>query len=81
MKIVLSVASQVVGFYSSHGEDWGANYGRPEMQSHIDREIMPRINAEAEEWTLTFKHLFLRTNIFGMSKRGIKLSGEQGKRS
>jgi hypothetical protein len=50
----------------------GANYGRPKMQNYIDREIIPRINAgSAEGWTLTFRHLFVRSDTFGIFKRGI----------
>jgi hypothetical protein len=71
MKIRLSTYSGIPGFSASTGKDWGANYGRPEMQSYIEREIMPRINAEAADgWTLVLSHNFVRTNFFCISKRG-----------
>jgi hypothetical protein len=71
MKILLHTTSQVVGFSASIGENWGDNYGRPEIQNYIDREIIPRINTEsAEEWTVTFEHLFVRSDAFGIFKQG-----------
>jgi hypothetical protein len=80
MKIKLSVISNVVGCSVSTGEDWGANYGRPEMQSYIDRDIIPRINAEmAPGWTLTFTHSFSRIKNFGIYKRGINYLADKEK--
>jgi hypothetical protein len=80
MKILLDTTSQVVGFSASTGENWGENYGRPEMQNYIDREIIPRINIEnMEEWIVTFKHLFVRADAFGIFKRGINYLADKEK--